>query len=215
LAKKATKANIERDTQNRPMTPEERWELHYPQIEDAKRELEKAQATAKKAGGVYRNALKSFKKAGGNIEMLIAVMRDNDREIDEVERDLKDYNAYCILIGLPVGTQLGLFDKDTTVATKVDEARIAEQHPQNGKGNGDAETFQEGRPLSTEASIGQARTAGFDDGTEGKTARNVYTDGSPEALAYGAAYAEAQEKIAMSLTPKPKKSKKADAPTAH
>ena len=215
MARKATAKNLEHDTQNRPLSYEERFAKHDPLIRAAKASLDEAQTVAKSANSVYRSALKAAKKEGLNIDAYIRVMNDQKREIDEVERDNRDYNAIARLAGFPIGSQLGLFDVGVSVATMVDQDKIAEQQPQNGKGNGNAETFQEGRPITTEAAIAAARTQGFDDGSEGKTARNVYEDGSPEALAYGAAYAEAQSKIAMSLAPKPKKGKKDDAPTAH
>lgn len=194
MARKAKASIVTEDQQISNLTPEERWEKHFPVISAAKKDLDSETATAKKiisaANGVYRNALKQFKKEGGNIKMMIRILEDQKRDAEEVEKDNRDYNAYAKLAGLPVGTQLSIFGDG------------------GDKGVKPADDFKEGPPISTEESIRRAKTQGFDDGAAGKTAFNAFPEGSPEALAYQGGWNDAQAKIARGLG---KKGKKADA----
>lgn len=170
------------------MTAEDRFNKHVPGIQRAKKALERAQAETKTANGEYRNKLKAFKSDGGDIDALIDVMKDQKREIDEVESYLRNYNAYAKFIGLPIGTQLGFFDGDKPKAA-------------NGKAKANGANGH--KKISTKETIASARAEGKSDGEKGKTAFNTYADGSPEALAYSSGYNAAQEKLVHETVGRP------------
>lgn len=116
--------------------------------------------------------------------MLIAVMNDQKRELGDVERDLRDRNAYYQFIGLPVGTQLGLSLDGKSIATKIEDDAASKTHT----------------AMATTSTIDTAKKAGRTAGEHGVDASaNPYEDGSPEFLAWAAAYRDQQSQEAMRL----------------
>lgn len=190
MARRAKKETVEADEQRIAMTPEERFQKHYPAIRVAKLELDEQQDIAKKANSVYRGRLKAFKKDGGNIEMLCEALRLQKREVDEIDRDFRDLNAYLKLMDIPVGTQLGLFADGQSIASAIDADRI---------GKRDNDEF-ETRPITTERALRDAKSAGFDAGSDGKSAdTNPHEEGTPESLAWAGGYRDAQTALAKTL----------------
>ena len=169
-----------------PKTPEDIFNEHFPQIKAAKMELEKAQSAASTANSTYRNYLKSFKKAGGDSDALIMALADQKLDPNDVNRKIANYNRYARLMGMPIGTQFGLFTDGQTVATKVDNG--ADKSP------------------ATERMTDRMRTAinedGFKAGFNGRNLdTNPYEDGSPDFLAWSAGWNEAQAARAQSMGP--------------
>lgn len=95
----------------------------------AYRELEKRQAEAKSANGTYRSILKDAKNNGVDQDSIAWYIRQLKREPDDIDRETRNRNRIARVMGLPIGTQLGLFGDGTTVATVVDETKIADQQP--------------------------------------------------------------------------------------
>lgn len=203
MARKAKASTVKEDEARKNTTPEERFDEHFPIISAAKHDLEAAQKAVSSANSVYRNALKSYKKAGGDTDALIEALRLQKMEPADVDKLIAGVNWHLRALGVPVGQQLGLFPDGETVATKVDTDKIAEQ------GDG---AFDTG-PLSTEATIRKAKDQGYSDGIEGKTAFNVYADGSPEALAYTGSWTDGQAKLAERLGEPPASKGGEDEPT--
>ena len=179
MARKAKKETVAADAAP-PRDAREVFEEQMKLIRPLYEDLEIANHARAAANSAYRTQLKAAKKAGINIDALTKALALQKREPDDVTKEFTDLNRYLAWLGIPVGTQLGLFDETRTVATA-------------------AEDFAK-RPISTEASIAKAKTEGFDAGHEAKNkAENPYEEGSPEALAWDAEWDRAQEKRARSL----------------
>lgn len=191
MAKKAKHASPA-DTEP-PLSAEEVFKEHYEICLALKLIAEKDAKTASASNSAFRNGIKAAKKGGVDGDALVEVLALRKQEPDDVTRRFKNLNNYMLWIGLPVGAQLGLdLATGKTIATLVDDKKI-----------GEAEGFTEGRPITTEAAIGKARTAGFDAGHGGKARdTNPHDDGSPEFLAYDAAWVDGQAKLAGAMTGK-------------
>ena len=103
MAKKAKAAAPKGLDVTKTMTAEERFNKHVPGIQRARKELERTQSAQKIANGEYRNKLKAFKADGGDIDALVDVMRDQKREIDEVESYLQESAAALEASGVSPG----------------------------------------------------------------------------------------------------------------
>jgi len=90
-------------------------------------DFEEKQAEAKKAQALYRATLKDAKKAGVDQDSIIWLIASRKREPGDIDRETRNRNRIAKLMQLPIGTQLGLLDDGTTVATAVDDAKQAEQ----------------------------------------------------------------------------------------
>lgn len=190
MAKRAKPETVAADSAPAP-TPEERFATHFPLIRDAKRDLELQQKGATKANAVFRNALKAYKKAGGDVDALIEALRLQKLEPQEADKHLAGVNWHLRALGVPVGQQLGLFPDGQTVGRKVDDDRIGA-----AKAGDDFE-----KPvMTTEAMIAKARTAGHDAGADGKARdKNPHIEGSPEFLAFDQAWLDGQAKVAARM----------------
>lgn len=189
MAKKASASTIGAAP---AQTPQERFDEHYPRIRSAKSDLDEKQTAATAANSVYRNALKAYKKAGGDADALLEAMRLQKLEPADATKHLSGINWHLLALGVPVGTQLGLFPDGETVAKKVDDARL------HGK---DAEPFDIGkRPISTEASVREAKASGYEAGVEGKPRNaNPHPEGSPEYLGWDGCWLDGQQKLGARL----------------
>jgi hypothetical protein len=189
LARRAKPSVIAADAAP-PKSPEEVFNEHYPLIAAAKRDLEDAQTVVSSKNGIFRAALKAFKKQGGDPDAMTRALALKKLEPDEVTAGFRNLNNYLRWIGIPVGSQLGLFDDGRTVAHHVDNDKIDAAK--------DAEF--EKRPITTEASLRAAKTAGFDGGSSGNgLGDNAYEAESPEGLAWSAGWKEAQAAIASRM----------------
>ncbi|HWG06020.1 MAG TPA: hypothetical protein VG271_13485 [Beijerinckiaceae bacterium] len=171
----------------RTLTAQEALEKHAPTIKKLKADLRREQEAAKKvvgaANGAYRSSLKAFKKDGGNINQIIRILEDMDRDADEVIKDNLDYARYAAFFKLPIGEQAELFEGTSLKPAAKTSAPEAE------------ETEEE--EVSPEQRIARAKTEGFEAGSDGKSpSNNPYEDGSPEFLAWSAEWRRAQDVIA-------------------
>lgn len=89
----------------------------------AKIELEKAEEEAKSKRGIYRQVLKDAKKAGVDQDAIAWWLAARKREPDDIDRETRNRNRIARLMGLPIGTQLGLWDDGESVATKAENDR--------------------------------------------------------------------------------------------
>lgn len=104
-------------------------------------ELQTAREGVSVAMGTYRAALKEAKKAGVSTQAISWYQATRNRDPEEVDRETRERNRLARVMGLPIGTQLGLFDDGGTVAGAVDQAKIAAEQA-GEKQPGDA--FNEG-----------------------------------------------------------------------
>lgn len=94
---------------------------------DLEAEYQKALTAANAKKATYRAKLKEFKKATGlATETATKYIALAKRDPQEVTREFDELNRIMRLMGLPVGTQLGLFGDGESVATKVDNDKQAE-----------------------------------------------------------------------------------------
>lgn len=183
MARKLKKDTDPQDEQLSNMTLEEKWEKHFPTIRAAKIELDAKQDEAKKANSVYRGLLKAAKKEGLNVDMLCEALRIQKRDPTEVDKDFRDLNAYLMLMGVPVGTQLGLFD-GKSIATAVEDEKLKAS----------------GLERRTDKGMVAIEADGYDAGTSGKNANaNPYEDGAPEFLRWHKGWNDGQAKLAEGL----------------
>lgn len=98
--------------------------------------LEKAKA-ASGANARYRSAIKVALKIGASIgltsEDVVWWVGAEDRDPAEIDAETRRRNKLAELMALPIGTQLGLLDNGDSVATKVEDRRMATADP--GMGN--------------------------------------------------------------------------------
>lgn len=201
MARKAKAATVAADTAPKK-TPKEAFEYHYPICVAAKLEQEKAAKAASAANSAFRNAVKAAKRDGIHSDALVQVLALRKEEPDDVTLRFRSINSYARWANLPIGAQLGLFDDGETVGKKVDDDKLGAAGVNGNGADGKPGDDFDKPTMSTEARIARAKTQGFDDGSEGKTANNAWPEGSPEALAYTAEYMRAQEVIASKMGPK-------------
>lgn len=184
MARKSTKQNVE-GMNGPPRTPEEIFDEHFPQIRAAKLAVEQAQKAASAANSVYRNHLKDFKKAGGDADALLDALRFSKMEPEDATRQMQRTNIYMRRMGLPVGSQFGLFDDGQSVADKAEQDRMAR----------DA-----GPERLSEKSLTAIEEDGFAAGLAGKSAASHgYEEGSPADLRWSAGWRSGQERLAANL----------------
>lgn len=94
-------------------------------------EFEKSNTETKRLQGIYREVLKSAKKQGVDQTAITWWLQNKKREPDEIDRETRNRNRVAKLMGMPIGTQLGLFEDappaGTTVATAVDQQQLTKQ----------------------------------------------------------------------------------------
>jgi ribosome modulation factor len=107
---------------------DETIQLHCGRAYANYREFQRKKADMDTARGVYRAGLKAAKDAGLEPEVITWYIDQLKREPEDIDRETRLRNRYAKVMGLPIGTQLGMFDEETqtTVATVIDEAQIAD-----------------------------------------------------------------------------------------
>ncbi len=113
--------------------PREIFEKHMKLILPLRRSAQAAVDAQREANSAVRTALKAAGKEGVDLKALARVFEFEKMEIADLDQYLKDTNNYLLWRGIPVGTQMGLFKDGSTIASVVDNERIAEQ---TGKGKG-------------------------------------------------------------------------------
>jgi hypothetical protein len=94
---------------------------------DLDAEYQKALTGANSKKASYRAKLREIKKATGlSTETVTKYIGLSKRDPAEVTREFDELNRVMRLMGLPVGTQLGLFGDGESVATKVDNDKQAD-----------------------------------------------------------------------------------------
>lgn len=124
-----------------------------------KNEHEKKVAEAKSANAEYRAVLKRAKKLGVMPEVITIWLADRKLEVGDVNSRLAQQNRIYRLMRLPVGTQLGMFDEKTTIATHLDN-----QQQESEREDDPSDAYQAGFNASV---AGRPNTENpYDDGTE-------------------------------------------------
>ena len=188
MARKAKKETVEKDKQP-ARSAEEIFKDHYPTILAAKVEEEKANEDARKRRGEYRASLKAFKKAGGNVDAMTYTLGLRHSDPEEVTRLWRGINSYARLMNLPIGTQLGLFEKGESIATQIENAK-AEKDPGPPRKMTD-------KTLTAIAKEGAAASAGGKFETD-----NPYEDGTLAFLAWAGGFRKDTEKRVHAMGPK-------------
>ena len=153
-------------------------------IRQAIAEVNNCQDDIDAATGRKRAALKRYKAEGVNIDMVREALKLRKRDPADVSKDFRDLNRMLVLMELPVGTQLGLFE-GVTVATAIENRQRAAA-----------------KPISTSDTIAAASEAGMKAGVAAKNRTdNPHEDGSPEFLAWDANWIAGQRQHAAKLGP--------------
>ena len=195
-------------------TAEERFERLWPDIRDAKIELDKCQTAASSANGVYRKRLQSYKKAGGDMDALLDALRLQKLDPEDVDKRVAGINWALRMLGVPVGHQLGLFEDGRDIASKVDEDKLREAGVVKDGAAKKDDDFEKPH-MTTEAMILAAKTAGFNAGSTNKPLlANPYPAESPEGLAWSGGYKDAQHAIAARMGGRGKRGAGEAQPTA-
>lgn len=184
LGAKAAKRREERAAKAQPIDP-----AGVPDATIKKHVLKCSEyrAAVDKANGEYRAALKAAKSDGVDPGVITWYLRTKKRELQEVDFETKQRNRVALIMKLPIGAQLGLFPDGDTVARKVDSGAIE-------AGNGSGKAAKKTR--SSAKTIAAAKLAGSKAGADGKNMEHDFEDGSPEALAFEAAWKDAQNALA-------------------
>lgn len=173
----------------RVYTDEQRREA-LQMLEAKHAELETAKAAMSRVNGAYRKQLKEAAKIlGQETADLIWLLAAKKRDAGDIDRETRRRNELARFAGLKLGTQLGLFEVEGGEKRSIGDQVERDAHAAKGGKSkpGDGE------------SIALAKQQGTADGGAGKTYQNFYDDGTPEALAYQGAYADAQKALAMGL----------------
>lgn len=84
------------------------------QFDAAVREIVLARQKAETANAGLRNAFKRAQNSGFDLKQLKAVLAMRDKDPVELEQEMAVQRRYMILAGLPVGTQMEMFDAEKT-----------------------------------------------------------------------------------------------------
>lgn len=107
------------------------------------------------------------KEAGVTLSDVTWFMRAKDRDVRDIDAETRRRNRLAKIMNLPLGTQLGLFEDGKSVASKIEDDKIAATAAR--------------AKIPTLADLQAARDAGDRAGREGKS-DNPHPEGSPLAL---------------------------------
>lgn len=85
-------------------------------IADAIRDVTEHKGALETAQGSYRSALKRAKGMGIDPAFITWYLRQKKRDVSEIDRETAARNRIARIMGLPIGTQLGMFDDGRSVA---------------------------------------------------------------------------------------------------
>jgi ribosome modulation factor len=116
------------------MTPDELAAKKKECLEAAvllEKEMDEAKKAVKSVSGKINANKKAFKKLGGEKSDYDWYLDTRKRDTDDVDAETRRRNEIAVLMGLPIGTQLGLFADGQTVATAIenDDPKPAEDAP--------------------------------------------------------------------------------------
>lgn len=115
--------------------------------EKAVKDAEPYKAEIKSAEGVFRAVLKDGKKKGVDPDDILWRLAQRARSPEEIDKETKRRNRLAFLTGLPIGTQLGIFEHGDTIATAIENA--AQGDPAEVALNLGREAGKAGKPQST------------------------------------------------------------------
>lgn len=107
------------------------------------------------------------KEAGVTLSDVTWFMRAKDRDVRDIDAETRRRNRLAKIMNLPLGTQLGLFEDGKSVASKIEDDKIAATAAR--------------AKIPTLADLQAAREAGDKAGREGKS-DNPHPEGSPLGL---------------------------------
>jgi len=148
--------------------------------------------------GSMRNKSGQFSKTIADIAKMTGVSKAQvkwgfvaaKRDAAEIDAETKERNVIARLMGIKIGTQLGLFESEDGARSVGDQLERDAHAAKGGKGK-----------AGTKASIDVAKFQGTKDGKDGTGYKNAYPEGSPEHLAYDGTYKDAQRKLAAGAEP--------------
>jgi hypothetical protein len=194
MARKAKLKTIQEDAKP-PQSREQIFADHFPRIVEAKKEADRQTEKSRKANSSYRSMLKAYKTAGGDVDSMVAGLALSKLEPEEIDRQFRETNWTLKMMGIPVGTQLGLFDDGKSVATHLEDAKLKANGTHNGNGHA---------KIVTRDQLRGAKAKGRIAGKAGKfPTDNPHEDGSPLFLAWAAGWQIEQEKLAFDLGKRP------------
>lgn len=149
--------------------------------------VDRIAAELKTANADYRNSLKTSKKLGVDPDMITWYLAHKGLDPADIDRQTAQRSRIARLMGLPLGTQLGLWADGTTVATLVDDDKMAaEKHA--------------GRGILSPAELADAEDAGEFASIEGKpSTATPYEEGSPMGIRWHAGWLKDQTKKAHAM----------------
>jgi hypothetical protein len=167
--------------------PDATYKLHLEKIGALRGDMKRAQDALNAARGSYRAALKVAKQDGCNPDAIAAAFAERDK--DQVERKMyfRDFGRALRLLGVPLGTQLNLFDGDATVAAiEGDGPTTPEMAEQRGRIDCKAGVPNDANPFEPGTEQHQRWRIGWDLHAEGVyTAKNAPARGIGQSAVVG------------------------------
>lgn len=157
----------------------ERATIQFDEMESIKGSLRN------KSGHLSKTVADIAKMTGVSKAQVMWGLRAKKRDAAEIDAETKERNLIARLMGIKIGTQLGLFEAEDGKRSVGDQVERDAHAAKGGKGK-----------QGTKASIDVAKYQGAQDGKSGVGYKNAYPDGSPEMLAYKGSYEAAQRTIA-------------------
>jgi ribosome modulation factor len=127
-------------------------------------EVDAAMVKHRAANGFYRKILKDAKKAGHDPDLIVWYLENKDRKPDEIDKETRARTRIARLMEMPIGTQLGMFEDGTTVATAIESGT----NPDAG--------------LIDKDDLDSCEELGFRAGKAGKPGEAPYPEGDPREI---------------------------------
>lgn len=135
--------------------------LTYDTFKEHADECSHLKQVAHDANAAYRQALKRAKGAGINQAALAQALTLRRQDPEKTTTEFRDINRYLKWLGVPVGTQLGMFDDETTVATAIENDASAEEAEKAGYAAGKGGKSRSPAPYPLGTPLGAAWDAGW------------------------------------------------------
>ncbi len=128
-------------------------------------EFQKAKEAMDSKRGEYRAILKEAAAAGCDKDAIVWLVKSRKREPSDIDYETRQRNRIARIMGLPIGTQLGLFDDGETVAAKVDKDALQKDGDafEEGKAAGAAGRPADSNPYDRNSRDGIRWMQGYDD----------------------------------------------------
>jgi hypothetical protein len=117
------------------------------------------------ARGKYRKVHREASDAGCDTAGIRWYVENRGRSPEEIDAETRSRNRVARLMGLPIGTQLGMFHDGETIASKVDGDILAEGHDAQAEGRtaGEAGRAADTNPYDRNSRNGIRWMQGWDD----------------------------------------------------